>query len=143
MVNVRALLYKVARNLIADYYRSRPEARGVGFVGGDGDSVTFEHDATSYSVEPAEGRGERGWDDKGRGRDMIEARAELSLILEKFESPKEDYRDVVTFRLVDGLAFEERSTFGWVAIERQGYLSSSDQEFGRIEKIYTCPACIR
>jgi RNA polymerase sigma-70 factor (ECF subfamily) len=105
--NVRALLYRVSRNLIADYYRSRPEARGVGFVGGDGDSVTFGSDTTSYSVVPEEGRGEQGWGDKGRGRDMIEARAELSLILKKLESLKEDYRDVVTLRLVDGLAFED------------------------------------
>ena len=107
VVNVRALLYKVARNLIADYYRSRPEARGVGFVGGDGDSVTFGPDTPSYSVVPANGYGEQWWDDKGRERDMIEARAELSLILKKLESLKEDYRDVVTLRLVDGLAFED------------------------------------
>lgn len=107
VVNVRALLYKVARNLIADYYRSRPEARGVGFVCGDGDSVTFRYDTTSYSVQLEEGQGEQGWGDKGRQRDIIEARAELSLLLKKLESLKEDYRDVVTLRLVDGLAFED------------------------------------
>ncbi len=108
VVNVRALLYKVARNLIADYYRSRPEARGIGFIGGDGDPVTFEHDATSYSVDRVvEDKNEQGWGDKGRQRDIIEARAELSLILKKLESLKEDYRDVVTLRLVDGLAFED------------------------------------
>jgi len=106
--NVRALLYKISRNLIADFYRSRPEARGIEVVIETSEAVTNPPDPTTYQLEGEDSSGsEQGLHDRGRQRDVIEARAEVSLILKQLEKLKEDYRDVVTLRLVDGLAFED------------------------------------
>jgi RNA polymerase sigma-70 factor (ECF subfamily) len=94
VTHVRALLYRVARNLIADYYRSRPVSHGV-----NPEVVTNEGDSPStVTTDPG---------DSGRERTLIEARAEFSLIVKQLEKLKEDYRDVVTLRLVDDLAFED------------------------------------
>lgn len=101
--NIRALLYRVARNLIADYYRSNSIKAESGRM-----LVTFDADITSTNTdgdETIEAKAISG--DHGREREIIEARAELSLILQKLEKLKEDYRDVVTLRLVDGLDFED------------------------------------
>lgn len=94
VTHIRALLYRIARNLIADYYRNRPVSAGV-----DPSTVTFDADSPSTT--------NTGVDDRGREQRVIEARAELSLIVKQLERLKEDYRDVVTLRLVDGLAFED------------------------------------
>ena len=95
VTHVRALLYQIARNLIADFYRNRPEARGASIV-----AVTSLDGSTSHlDVEE--------FDDHGHERDVIVARTELALILKQLEKLKEDYRDVVTLRLVDGLAFSD------------------------------------
>ncbi|MFA5935819.1 MAG: RNA polymerase sigma factor [Patescibacteria group bacterium] len=94
VTHVRALLYRIARNQIADFYRNRPVSMGV-----EPSTVTFEGDGASTVMQ------EIG--DHGRERRVIEARAELSLIVKQLERLKEDYRDVVTLRLVDGLAFED------------------------------------
>lgn len=101
---IRALLYRIARNLIADFYRNRPTSRGVEIVPF---TVTKEMETASQLVEADSDELQKGLDDRGRERDIIEARAELSLILKQLEKLKEDYRDVVTLRLVDGLAFED------------------------------------
>jgi RNA polymerase sigma-70 factor (ECF subfamily) len=90
--NVRALLYRIARNLIVDYYRSRHETVSV-------ERVTFEEDFTSVSLQ--------AFTDAGRGRDLIEAKAEAKLVLERVNQLKDDYRDVLMLRLVDDLSFEE------------------------------------
>lgn len=96
VTHIRALLYRVARNLIVDYYRTRK--------GGTVElsaTVTIEDDTTSYMVKaPLDS-------DRGRERDLVEARAEFSLILKHLEKLKEDYRDVVMLRLVDDLAFDD------------------------------------
>jgi RNA polymerase sigma-70 factor (ECF subfamily) len=104
VTHIRALLYRVARNLIADYYRNRPVSLGVDIVS---ISVTDDLGITSHLVEGDPEEGADNLDDRGRERRVIEARAELSLILKRLERLKEDYRDVVTLRLVDGLAFED------------------------------------
>lgn len=103
VTHIRALLYRIARNLIVDYYRTRPEAKGVSLV-----RVTSEGNLTSHSIQgDVDEEAVKGVDDRGRERELIEARAEFSLVLKRLEKLKEDYRDVVTLRLVDGLAFED------------------------------------
>lgn len=107
VTHVRALLYRIARNLIADYYRNRPVSRGVEVL-----SVTELHELTSQIVggdsqefnSLASGSEAT---DRGREQRVIEARAEFSLIVKQLERLKEDYRDVVTLRLVDGLDFDD------------------------------------
>jgi RNA polymerase sigma-70 factor (ECF subfamily) len=94
VTNIRALLYRVARNLIADYYRNRPVS--VAF-----DAVTNHAESASTPMQDAMGS------DLGRERELIEARAEMTLILEQLGQLKEDFRDVVMLRLVDGLAFDD------------------------------------
>lgn len=87
--HVRALLYRIARNLISDHYRKASVS-----------PVTFDLDETSTSLQDPTS-------DRGREKDIIVARVELAVILKHLDRLKEDYRDVVMFRLVDGLTFAD------------------------------------
>lgn len=89
--HIRALLYTTAKNLVVDYYRKQES--GVSL-----EVVTFSDDGTS-TVD------ERPLSDRNRQRDLMEAKADLSIILEKISRLKEDFKDVLTLRLVDGLGF--------------------------------------
>ncbi len=92
VTHIRALLYRIARNLIADYYRERSVA------GERVDLVTFEEDSPSSLSTALSGN-------QKRELELMEARAEFSLLLKQLERLKEDYRDIVILRLVDGLSF--------------------------------------
>jgi RNA polymerase sigma-70 factor, ECF subfamily len=89
--NVRAFLYQVTRNLIADRYRQKEQLISY-------DAVTFEGESPSTHLETIGG-------DSGRGTKLMEARADFSLLLEQLKRLKEDYRDVLLLRLVDDLPF--------------------------------------
>lgn len=93
ITNIRALLYRIARNLIADKYRQNEPALSL-------DSVTISTDETSYITHARE------LGDDSRGKALVEARADLALVVQKLEILKEDYRDVLTLRLIDGLPFD-------------------------------------
>ncbi len=88
IINIRALLYRIARNLVADRYR-KPENQKINEI------VTFGGGETS-NIEQT---------DHDFGKRVIEARADLALILQKLEKLKEDYRDVLILRLIDGIPF--------------------------------------
>lgn len=88
---VRALLYKIARNAIADWYRERSSGPDRSLA------VTFQSDGASTELEVVS--------DSGRGRQTLEARAELALLMGKLERLKDEYRDVLSLRLIDGLPF--------------------------------------
>lgn len=90
--NVRAFLYQIARNLVADFYRRLEQSPEEPL--GD---VTNEGEMPSHDV----------YTDKGRNSELIEARSELSLVLGQLDKLKEDYRDVLALRLIDGLSFQE------------------------------------
>ncbi|MFA5129300.1 MAG: RNA polymerase sigma factor [Patescibacteria group bacterium] len=89
--DIRALLYQIARHSIADWYRASP-GRSERTL-----AVTFSSSETS-SIE-------QDVSDEGKERVVIEARAELALVMGKLERLKDDYRDVLMFRLVDNLPF--------------------------------------
>jgi len=61
-------------------------------------AVTFSASETSSVVEEA-------LSDGGRERIVIEARAELAVVMGRLERLKDDYRDVLILRLIDGLSF--------------------------------------
>lgn len=88
---IRALLYKIARNAIADWYRERSGWPDRSLA------VTFSFEDTSTEIETVS--------DSGRGREFLEARAELALLMGKLERLKDEYRDVLSLRLIDGLPF--------------------------------------
>jgi RNA polymerase sigma-70 factor (ECF subfamily) len=98
VANVRALLYRIARNLIVDTYR-KSDHQPTAFS-----AVTMEGLSTSFLHE------EGDISDQSKGRMVIEARADLSLILDRIARLKEDYRDVLTLRLIDGLSFTDIGT---------------------------------
>ncbi len=93
ITNLRAFLYQIARNLVADFYRNRD-------IVTETEDVTFGLDLTSNSTQT----------DRGRGMDQIEARTELSLVLKQVERLKDDFRDVLALRLIDGLKFSDIAT---------------------------------
>lgn len=92
IANMRALLYRIARNLIADKYRKDEPTISL-------DAVTFKGSGTSNTLQARE------LGDNHRHERLIEARADLALLVKRLELLKEDYRDVLTLRLVDGLPF--------------------------------------
>ena len=92
--NIRALLYRMARNLIADLYR-KDQSRQVTLG-----AVTFLDDETSTTSTTE-------LSDETRGRALIEARADIALILDKIARLKTDYQDVLTLRLIDGLGYTD------------------------------------
>lgn len=92
--NVRALLYRMARNLIADLYR-KDQDRLVPLA-----RVTFLDDETSTTSTTE-------LSDEARGRALIEARADIALVLDKIARLKADYQDVLTLRLIDGLGYTD------------------------------------
>lgn len=93
VLNFRALLYRITRNLIVDRYRKVDPTVSI-------ESVTFGDAHTSTSVEVHNDMG-----DSGRTKAVIEAQVDAALILDKLQRLKEDHRDVLTLRLVDGLPF--------------------------------------
>lgn len=90
--NLRALLYRIARNLVVDYHRKEAAKKEQ--------SVTFEGSDTSSLSE-----GE--FSDQARGKSLIEARADMAILLERISRLKEDYHDVLILRLIDGLSFAD------------------------------------
>jgi RNA polymerase sigma-70 factor (ECF subfamily) len=92
VTEIRALLYQIARNSIADWYRERgTPARTL--------AVTFQPESPSSIAEG-------DVTDAGRGRAIVEARAELAMVAGKLERLKDDYRDVLMLRLIDDLPFD-------------------------------------
>lgn len=89
VTNIRALLYKTCRNQIADFYRNSDKTISL-------DSVTEQAEFASTLL-----------DDVGRGKEIMEAKSEVSLILIQLEKLKEDYRDVLALRLIDQLSFAD------------------------------------
>lgn len=93
VLNFRALLYRITRNLIVDRYRKVDPTVSL-------DNVTF---GDAYTSTPVETRNDMG--DSGRTKAVIEAQVDAALILDKLQRLKEDHRDVLTLRLIDGLPF--------------------------------------
>ncbi|MDQ7815059.1 MAG: sigma-70 family RNA polymerase sigma factor [Patescibacteria group bacterium] len=91
ILNIKALLYKIARNLIIDKYRQKGKEISV-------QSVTFDDGVASTYLQAQDS-------DHGAAEDAIRSGAEVALLLRKIRILKEDYRDVLSLRLVDGLSF--------------------------------------
>jgi RNA polymerase sigma-70 factor, ECF subfamily len=90
---IRGLLYQIARNSIIDWYRAHAS----------GPSRTLA--VTSLGGETSSDS-EQDVSDGGQGGRVIEARAELAMVMGKLERLKDDYRDILTLRLIDGLPFQ-------------------------------------
>src|SRR5688572_5691269 len=71
--NVRAFLYQIARNLVVDFYRQE-EAQKQAVVTNDDDFTSTVNEGFSS--------------DRGREKRLIEARADLRIVLERIERLK-------------------------------------------------------
>jgi len=100
--NVRALFYQVARNRVIDSYRKKTVA-----AFSIDEAVTSSPDDASTEVEGGVELGQRDVSDHSRGKDRIEAQADAALLLKRMSGLKEDFQDVLTLRLVEGLGFAE------------------------------------
>lgn len=96
--NPRGYLFKIARHLIADYYRredvKRPESIEK--------LVTLSSESASITSESV-------LSDSGTGQRKIETDADAAIILKRIACLKEDFRDVLMLRLVHGLSFKDIS----------------------------------
>ena len=90
--HVRGLLYRIARHLVVDAYRRKGTSS-------ERIPVTFSEHETTSLVEAAS--------DQGRGKNVMEGQADLALVLDHVRQLKEDYQDVLTLRLFDGLSFAD------------------------------------
>ena len=84
VLSIQALLFKITRNCIAEYYRSRVIEQSL-------DLVTKGGELTTYLIQA----------------ETSEVDAELALVAQRMDSLKDDYRDVVSMRLFEGLTFRE------------------------------------
>jgi len=84
---LRALLYKVARNIIIDYYRDRSGRQ----------SLSLDDEAKRIDVAD-ESQDQAGQADQA---------ADLELIRKKLPLLKEEYREVIIMRFVNDLSLEE------------------------------------
>ena len=88
--HVRGLLYRIARNLVIDAYRQRGATPPTL-------AVTFSEDDTSSHIDSLS--------DRGTSSRMVEAQADVALLLQRMGQLKDDYQDVLTLRLIDDLPF--------------------------------------
>ncbi len=86
---LRALLYKVARNSIVDYYRET----------GSKLSVTASLDDEERPIEVI--------DDAQNPQDRLDQEANLELIKSKLPLLKEEYREVIIMKFINDLSLEE------------------------------------
>ncbi len=121
----RGLLYRIARNLVADHYRKTGKT-----IPSFDQLVTFSSDPTSSSLpDPS---------DQGRGAGKLIYQAELSLLLTKIARLKEDYQDVLTLRLIEELSFGDialilEKTTGHVRVIYHRAMKALDRETGERE----------
>lgn len=101
ITNIRALLYRIARNLIADKYRNQ-------------DTHTI-----SLEIVTEDGAGASTYLKVETEPHLMEARADLALVVKRLERLKEDYRDVLTLRLIDGLPF---GVIGQILEKKSGHV---------------------
>ena len=93
---VRGYLFKIARHLIADYFRNEA-GRTVDSIDG---LVTFSDESASTVSDGI-------LSDNGLGKKRIETDMDVTLVLKRISCLKEDFRDVLLLRLVHGLNFKD------------------------------------
>jgi len=84
---LRALLYKIARNVIIDYYRDKSTKTPVSL-----DDENNPIEVVDNSIDP---------------QDKIDQEADLDLIKQKLPLLKEEYREVIVMKFVNDLSLEE------------------------------------
>jgi len=84
---LRALLYKIARNTIIDYYRE------------SGHKLAVSLDDENSKIEIV--------DESTAPQDLIDQKADLELIKDKLMLLKEEYREVIVLRFINELSLSE------------------------------------
>jgi len=84
---LRALLYKIARNVIVDYYRDRSTKAPLSL-----DDEDNPIEVVDEGVDP---------------QDKMDREADLKLIREKLPLLKEEYREIIVMKFINDLSLEE------------------------------------
>lgn len=84
---LRALLYKIARNCIIDYYRET------------GNKITASLDDEEHRIEVV--------DEKANPDERLDQEANLELIKKQLPLLKDEYREVIIMRFINDLSLEE------------------------------------
>ena len=85
---LKALLYKIARNLIIDHYR-KSKAR------------------ETVSLDNGEGGGREIIDEKQNAGQLMEARADWLVLETKLPELKDEYREIIILRFINQLSIKE------------------------------------
>ncbi|MCX6740480.1 MAG: RNA polymerase sigma factor [Candidatus Parcubacteria bacterium] len=88
--NLNAYLYKVARNLVIDYYRKAAH-KGVSLDALDSGGENLRVDNIMIT----------------QGQDELDSKIQLEKIQDKLQGLKDDYREIIILRYVDGLSIGE------------------------------------
>ncbi len=83
---LKALLYKIARNLIIDHYRKNSSRETVSLDGGDGIQITDEKQDASRDFE---------------------IKADLLVLETKLPELKDEYREIIIMRFINELSVKE------------------------------------
>ena len=85
---LKALLYKIARNLIIDHYRR-------------------SKDRETVSLDNGEGGGREIIDEKQNAGQLMEARADWLVLETKLPELKDEYREIIILRFINQLSVKE------------------------------------
>lgn len=85
--NVRPFLYRIARNMVVDYHRSKGKDKYVSL-----ESVAESHASQTETIE-----------------ENIDTKAELGVIKKALIYIKDDYREVIVLKYMEGLSTKEIS----------------------------------
>ena len=84
-----ALLYRIARNLVIDFYRSRKHHVSLD------DQIESDHESFAHPT------------DSGEQIRMLDIKVEATKVVEAMKLMKEEYRDVLMLRYVEDLSISE------------------------------------
>lgn len=85
---LKSLFYKVARNLIIDYYRKKSNKGKLSLEGKDGETIDVEDEYQNIHKQ-------------------METKSDFSALESKMKELKDDYREVITLRYLNELSISE------------------------------------
>ncbi len=90
VVSFPSLVYRIARNLVIDHYRSRKM-----------------HISLDEAIESDDGENTIGWSDDGQQMLLVDMKMEAAEVMAAMKQMKADYREVLMLRYIEELSVSE------------------------------------